>query len=168
MEILWIGPTRLKLRLTEEDRRRYGLNDGALQGEGLREKLAALFARQGEEEAFRRLGRRLYVRAFEEKDGACELFLCGVGSPRLPWTGLALGGMEPLLHLCRRLGGGETPLPESRLLYADGWYLLFWGELPLAAADFGEPLREETVAYLAEYATPVLPAGAITVLAGLA
>ena len=115
------------------------------------------------------MGRRLSLQVYEGVDGGWELFICGTAQTEA--TGpqaTAFEAVSPLLCLCRHLE--ETGYAGGSRLLRDGagWYLVVEGEAPLPAAEFGESLAGDRLAYLNEYAVTVLESDAVARLAALA
>ena len=169
METIRISPVRMKIILSEEDRRRFAVTDEALEGDA-----RALLRRilQGTEEAsLPDASGKLHLQVYDGRDGGCEIFLTCLAASEIttdikPPCCLALWDTEALFMLCRRLKA-EGYAGESRLLrLGERWFLSFGQDAPpLAALDFGDSVPEDTACYISEYAVP-LTENIIAVLGG--
>ncbi len=169
METIRISPVRMKIILSEEDRRRFAVTDEALEGDA--RALLRRILQDTEAASLPDAAGQLHLQVYDGRDGGCEIFLTCLATSesvieRKPPCCLALWDTEALFTLCRRLKSLGYAGGHRLLRLGERWYLAFdEGITPLAALDFGDSVPEDTACYISEYAVP-LTENIIAVLGG--
>ena len=157
MESIIIGPDRIKLMLSGEELKSYGLNrggdiDSALTGTVLRKILR--------DAGFDTALSRLHVQVYDCGESGCEMFIALlpeelVGDEKNQASAVILKSRSDLSDLLSRLNGTESKEPLS--IYRDGstHYALFDNAPPYFAGDYGSITGADKIPYVLEYATPV-------------
>ena len=158
METIRISPGRMKIILSEEDRRRFAVTDDAFDGD-VRGLLRRILRDTEEETLLDTAAGQLHLQVYDGRDGGCEIFLTCLAPSETttaikPPCCLALWDTEALFMLCRRLKAVGYAGEHRLLRLGELWYLNFVeGDIPLAALDFGETLPEDAACYINEYAS---------------
>ena len=175
MELIQIGANALKVTLTKEDMAYYAIEFERLDYENAETRRAIWSIL---DEAKRTIGfeaarDRLYIQAFRDKDGGCELFVRRADPEKSPSSRAALfrfAELRFLLTACAHLQNcGYTD--ESRAFAGDdgAWYLMLAEKgdtgrfFYLAELGTALPYSE---AFLAEHTSPLCE-GAVATLSAL-
>lgn len=154
MELIQIGENALKVTLTRADMERYEIAFDELDyaNAETRRVLGEILAEAERSLGFVAAQDRLYIRAFSDGGGGCELFVrCRLGAPRL----CRYKTLAELLYACARLAACRYA-GDSRAYIDDGggYYLLLEGALPPLLGEMGAQ-RPHAEAYLAEHSRPL-------------
>lgn len=157
MESIIIGPDRIKLMLSGEELKTYGL----CQGKDIDSCLTGTVLRKILRDAgFDTALARLHVQVYDSGDNGCEMYVALLPEELTDDEGseaaaIVIERMEDLRALVSRLmcvGYGE-----DISIYKDGCrhYVLFESALPDFAGDYGRIEGSEKIPFVLEYATPV-------------
>lgn len=149
MELIQIGENALKVTLTRADMEYYDIafDDLDYANAETRRVLGEILSEAKRAFGFTAARERLYIRAFSDGGGGCELFVRY--TPAQTGALYRFDGLAPLLHACARLRtvGGEGAAYIDK---AGRYYLALYGGEPMFLAELGKrlPLKE---AFLEEY-----------------
>ena len=157
MESIIIGPDRMKIMLSGEELKGYGLHkerdiDSSLTGTVLRKILR--------DAGFEGAPARLHVQVYDLGNGGCEMYVAVlpevlVDAEDIEATSVVVKRRDDLIGLMERLSGIGYDVPIS--IYKDNafTYALFESSPPDFVGDYGRIEGKEKIPYILEYATPV-------------
>lgn len=165
MELIQIGENALKVTLTRADMEYYDIafEDLDYESAETRRVLSEILTEAERTLGFAAARERLYIRAFSDGGGGCELFVrCTAESTRL----CRFDGLAPLLAACARLATYRYKGRSRAYIDETGrYFLLLDGTLPPLFSEIGmhAPLAE---GFLAEHGV-LLCENAVETLAAL-
>ncbi len=157
MESIIIGPDRIKIMLSGEELKNYGLNrngdiDSCLTGTVLRKILR--------DAGFDTALSRLHVQVYDSKDNGCEMYVALLpeeltDGENAETSVIIVEGKNDLLSLASRLT--QIGYTDTLSIYTDNTriYALFDSPTPDFVGDYGSITGKEKIPYILEYATPV-------------
>lgn len=176
MEIIRINKDRLKIMMTETDRKEYfSGSEIDYENESTRLALKRLLKDAGENGGFDTQEGRTLVQVYESVDGGCEMFLTHLSSDVISncdpqdteVSAYAFDNTEDMLMFCRKTKENGSGGVISRIVnYKSKWYLIQSGDTPVWIGDFCRKLDASSGAYLSEHGTVI--GISADVLAGMA
>ncbi len=165
MELIQIGENALKVTLTRADMEHYDIafEDLDYESAETRRVLSEILTEAERALGFTAARERLYIRAFSDGGGGCELFVrCTAERPRL----CRFGALAPLLDACAHLAAHRYKGRSRAYIDEAGRYFLqLDGTLPPLFSELGTPAPFDE-GYLAEHGT-LLCENAVETLAPL-
>ena len=161
MEWIQIGSDALKVMLTKEDMQQYAIEFDRLDYENTETQLALrrILAEAKRTVGFEVAHDKLYIQAFKDKDGGCELFVRRAG-PSKRHALFRFAAADSLLRACARLQNCGFTGESTAHLGDDGqWYLSLSSENGKTdgffyLSELGTSLPHSD-AFLAEHAKPL-------------
>lgn len=157
MESIIIGPDRIKIMLSGEELKNYGLHrngdiDSCLTGTVLRKILR--------DAGFDTALSRLHVQVYDSKDNGCEMYVALLpeeltNDEEQEISVMIVEGKDDLLSLSSRLT--QIGYTDTLSIYTDNTriYALFDNPPPDFAGDYGNITGKDKIPYILEYAIPV-------------
>lgn len=168
MELIQIGENALKVTLTRADMEYYDIafDDLDYANAETRRVLGQILSEAKRAFGFEAARERLYIRAFSDGVGGCELFVRYAPEERERGVLYRFPTLSLLLHACARLRGCCFAGESTAYIDENGrYYLALCGKDPMFLSELGLRLPYAE-GYLAEHAT-YLCANAVETLAPL-